>query len=100
MIKFISQHFRTWEKCCSKFKFGCLVVVKLINLNLNESEHKKGQFEPARVRKLNEKHFRCNAMYITVLLTFKLKLSKNEIKYLSAHLKCGVVKKIVLWNSN
>jgi hypothetical protein len=27
-------------------------------------------------------------------------LSKNEIKYLSAHLKCGVVKKIVLWNSN
>jgi hypothetical protein len=35
MIKLISQHFRTWEKCCSKFKFGCLVVVKLINLNLN-----------------------------------------------------------------
>jgi hypothetical protein len=27
-------------------------------------------------------------------------LSKNEIKYLLAHLKCGVVKKIVLWNSN
>jgi hypothetical protein len=27
-------------------------------------------------------------------------LTNNDIKHLSAHLKCCVVKKIVLWNSN
>jgi hypothetical protein len=40
-----------------------------------ESEHKKGQFEPARVRKLNEKHFRTNALKNK---TFSKK-SKNSI---------------------